>query len=133
MEGLDGVSMEVPLKCGELNCIDCPLKEREGFTARSCVEYLAAEVQRLRDKHATVVDIWKDAKDTAKLAIVRWYAANGLYLGEAEYTRTLPKTPERILAETVVDDCEKNCGELTSAPKEELARLTEEAIRTGKE
>jgi hypothetical protein len=50
MEGLDGVSMEVSMGCNNEFCDSCDLQKRTGGCSGECVEILAAEVQRLRDK-----------------------------------------------------------------------------------
>jgi hypothetical protein len=97
MEGLDGVIMDVPMKCSRLNCTLCPLKDYE-----ACEEVLSAEVQRLRDKLAAVHDVWEKAQRFHTVARVVFQDNCGVQWPERVYTRTLPKTIEQEIAEKVV-------------------------------
>jgi len=99
METLEGVSMEIPMKCGTASntCNGCEVGKGGGL--EECVERLSAEVQRLRDEREKVIDVWKDAPDRATEKTVTWSTCNfRIRLGGDTYTRELPKTIEQEIA-----------------------------------
>jgi hypothetical protein len=130
MEGLDGVSMEIPMKCGDADCFECPMKEIDGAST-DCVESIAAEVQRLRDKLASVHDVWEKARPDEAYAEINFFAdrfsiaSGGRHV--ERYTRTLPKTIEQGIAWKIVKTI---VGMPTNTQLEKLAGIIASILET---
>lgn len=103
---LEGVSMEIPIKCTVEDCTNCPLQKEEGETQLDCIELLAAEVQRLRTEREKNPGIWDGAPEWSIHARTTYWRdfnhpmTRGVSTFEGKtYTRELPKTKAREIAE----------------------------------
>ncbi len=96
-ETLEGLSMEIPMKCKVKSCDCCPIHNHDGPTG--CVQRLASEIQRLRDEREKVVNVWKDAPGWADTADVDYQKYGDSRCGHKTYTRELPKTIKQEIAE----------------------------------
>jgi hypothetical protein len=110
MNTLEGVSMEMPMKCKSLStCTVCGMAYDKGNGAGVCIDRLAAEAQRLRDERETNPGVWDGAPSWADHGYCVWYNENEEIKSSDIITRTLPKTIEQEIAENVaplIVDCE---------------------------
>jgi hypothetical protein len=113
MNGLDGVSMGHPMKCSNTenadDCKRCPLHTLHTMDSNvySCVDILAAEVQRLRDEREKNPGVFDEAPENASVAVITWYVKQLDGLLEAvkkskPYYRAI-KSPAQIIAEELTD------------------------------
>jgi hypothetical protein len=123
MEGLDGVSLEIPIRCHKNDgCNGCPLKDV------ACQENLAAEVQRLRDKLEKIDDVWKGAPERATGALVNWHDSEDFYIRTSKlYTRTPPKSPTRLAAERLWEKIKTSDADAVDAIAEALEEVRGQA------
>jgi len=107
MKTLEGISMEIPMKCMDSGlCVGCPLYvEGEGF--EDCIKTLATEVQRLRDERESNPGVWDAAPEWAKYCYVVYSDESAIQQCSGNYTRALPKTIEQEIAEEYVNNRKK--------------------------
>ena len=89
--------LEAMTKCG-LDCARCGSEFCNKYDWQDIVQTLAAALLEERAKPK----VWDGAPDNAGRGIVNWFDKNGLFIDSSIYTRELPKTRARILAEEIV-------------------------------
>ena len=91
--------LEAMAKCSKTSCSECPAVDvcySKGTIP--VVECLATALLEERAKPKA----WDGAPDDATQAQIEWYDENDDFTGEIKYTRELPKTRARQIAENIV-------------------------------
>ena len=83
--------------CRERYCPDCK-GICKGNTVNSGIETLATALLEERAKPK----VWDGAPDNAFRSIVNWFDKNGVFIDNGTFTRELPKTRTREIAENIV-------------------------------
>jgi len=108
--------LEGMAKCESMaTCNDCRIKEYcnipPAHTRASFARALLAEMSK--------DDVWKDAPVTATKALVAYYTNISGCIGQATYTRELPKSRARVIAEEAWADCHSD----VTTKEEDIARI----------
>lgn len=89
--------LEAMRKCKE-NCFSCGANEVcSKYDWKEMMQALATALLEERAKPK----VWDGAPDNAGRGIVNWFDKNGLFIDSSIYTRELPKTRARQIAEEI--------------------------------
>jgi len=115
--------LEGMTKCNTTNC--CSRCSAHSYCKTHVLVQKTADLARalLAEMDKPKDDVWKDAPVTATKALVAYYTNISGCIGQATYTRELPKSRARVIAEEAWADCH---SDMTT--KEEDIKRIESAI-----